>query len=196
MSVLKWQVNSSLNFTLFFIAMTNNSSVNCKVIPFLRWTKGSKSQFWHFQVLWWKFVKILMSFFKPRVSFSSKFAYSSVSWKITPLYFCSSNIIYFGHKEAVKTQIFSSARVKVPHVNLKNDKSVPLQFLYHSSLSWQITLILSTYIFYVGQKDPIKVPILTLSSALVKICQIPHVIVQTTSQFFFKFCITLECHER
>ena len=30
-----------------------------------------------------------------------------------------------------------------------------------------------------------------LSSALVKICQIPHVIFQTTSQFFFKFCITL-----
>ena len=42
----------------------------------------------------------------------------------------------------------------------------------------------------------IKIPILTLSSALVKICQISHVIFQTTSQFFFKFCITLQCHER
>ena len=56
--------------------------------------------------------------------------------------------------------------------------------------------ILSSYNFYVGQKDPIKVPILTLSNALVKICQIPHVIFQTTSQFSFKFCITLQCHER
>ena len=37
---------------------------------------------------------------------------------------------------------------------------------------------LSSYIFYVGQKDPIKVPILTISSALVKICQIPHVMLQ------------------
>ena len=44
--------------------------------------------------------------------------------------------------------------------------------------------------FYFGQKDPIKVPILALLSALVKIRQIPHVIFQTTSQFFFKFCIT------
>ena len=29
-----------------------------------------------------------------------------------------------------------------------------------------------------------------------KICQIPHVIFQAKSQFFFKFCITLQCHER
>ena len=29
-----------------------------------------------------------------------------------------------------------------------------------------------------------------------KICQIPHVIFQITSQFFFKFCIVLHCHER
>ena len=52
------------------------------------------------------------------------------------------------------------------------------------------------HFFYFGQKDPIKVPILTLSSTLVKICQIPHVIFQSTCQFFFKFCITHQCHER
>ena len=40
-----------------------------------------------------------------------------------------------------------------------------------------------------------KIPILILSSVLMKICQIPHVIFQTTSQFFFKFCMTLQCHE-
>ena len=39
MWILKWQVNSSSNFALFFIAMTHNSSVNFKVIPFLLWTK-------------------------------------------------------------------------------------------------------------------------------------------------------------
>ena len=42
--------------------------------------------------------------------------------------------------------------------------------------------MLRSYLFYFGQKDPIKVPILTLSSALVKICQIPHVFFQTTAQ--------------
>ena len=35
-----------------------------------------------------------------------------------------------------------------------------------------------------------------LSSASVKICQIPHVNFETTSQFPLKFCITLQCHER
>ena len=33
-------------------------------------------------------------------------------------------------------------------------------------------------------------------SGLVKIHQIPLVIFETTSQFFFKLCITLQCHER
>ena len=55
--------------------------------------------------------------------------------------------------------------------------------------------MLSADIFYFAQKDPIKAPILTLSSALVKICRIPHVIFQA-SQFFFKFSTTLQFHER
>ena len=38
-----------------------------------------------------------------------------------------------------------------------------------------------------------KVPIFTLSSVLMKICQIPHVIFQTTSHFLFTFCMTLQC---
>ena len=38
--------------------------------------------------------------------FLQNFYNSSVSWKITPLYFCSSNNIYFGHKEPIKTKIF------------------------------------------------------------------------------------------
>ena len=46
----------------------------------------------------------------------------------------------------------------------------------------------STFIFFFGKKDPIKVPVLRLSSAVVKICQIPHFILQMASQlFFFKF---------
>ena len=45
------------------------------------------------------------------------------------------------------------------------------------------------------QKDPMKVPILKLSSVLMKIWQIPHVIFQTTGQTFFRLCMTLQCHE-
>ena len=47
-----------------------------------------------------------------------------------------------------------------------------------------------------GRKEPINVQILRLSSAYVKIHQIPIVIFQTKSQFFFKVWITLQCHER
>ena len=50
--------------------------------------------------------------------------------------------------------------------------------------------------FLLWIKDPIKVPVLTLSGALVKICQISQVFFQTKSHFFFKICITLQCHER
>ena len=63
--------------------------------------------------------------------------------------------------------------------------------MHHSSFSWHITplWILSSYFSCFGSKDPIEIPILRLSIALVKIYHIP-VIFQTTSQVFFKFCIT------
>ena len=53
----------------------------------------------------------------------------------------------------------------------------------------------SSFIFYFRQKDPMKVPILNLSSVLMKICENSHVIFQTTSLFFFKFCMTPQCYE-
>ena len=39
-STLKWQVNSSSKFALFFIVMTDNSSVDFKLILFQLWIKG------------------------------------------------------------------------------------------------------------------------------------------------------------
>ena len=41
---------------------------------------------------------------------------------------------------------------------------------------------LRSYFFKFLLKDPIKIPVLRLSNALVKICHIPHVIFQTASQ--------------
>ena len=43
--------------------------------------------------------------------------------------------------------------------------------------------------------DPIKVQIFRLSTARMKINQIPYVIFQVRSQFSFKFYITLQCHD-
>ena len=111
---------------------------------------------------------------------------SPVSWKITPLYFFSSNNIYFAQKEPIKMKIFETFKCSGQNSSnsscqLWNDKSVPLQILRNSSLSWQIAplWILSSYFFKFGLKDLIKILIL---SALEKNCHIPHVIFQTTSQ--------------
>ena len=68
---------------------------------------------------------------------------SSVSWKITPLYFFSSNNIYFAQKEPIKVKIFET--FECPGQNLSNSlcqfwngKSIPLKILYPSSVSWKI----------------------------------------------------------
>ena len=88
---------------------------------------------------------------------------SSVSWKITSLYFFSSNNIYFAQKEHIKMKIFETFKCSGQNSSNSscqfwNDKSILLQILHPSSLSWHITplWILSSYFFYFGLKDPIK----------------------------------------
>ena len=71
---------------------------------------------------------------------------SSVSWKITPLYFFSSNNIYFPQKEHIKMKIFETFKCLAQNLwnslcQLWNYKSILLQILCHSSLSWQIILL-------------------------------------------------------
>ena len=116
MSVLKWKVSSSSIFVSFFIAMTHNTSVNFKVIPFLLWTKGSHQSpnFNTFKCSGENLPNFSSLFSNHKSVFLQNLHISSVSWKITPLYFCSSNNIYFGHKEPIKKIFldFSSARVK------------------------------------------------------------------------------------
>ena len=104
--------------------------------------------------------------------------------------------MYFPQKEHIKMKICETFKCSSQNSSNSlcqfwNDKSIPLQILHHSSFSWHITPLsnLSSYFSYFALKDPIKIPILRLSIALVKICHIP-AIFQTTSQFFFKFCIT------
>ena len=119
---------------------------------------------------------------------------SSVSWRITPLYFFSSNNIHFAYKEPIKIKIFETFKCSGQNSSKSscqfwNDNSIPLQILHHSSFSWHITplWILSVYFSNFGLKDPINIPILRLSIPLVKICHIPHVIFQTTISFSSNF---------
>ena len=105
MSVLKCQVNSSSNVSLFFIVMTHNSSVSYKVIPFLLWTKGfhQSPNFDTFKCSGENLPSFSSIFSNHKSVFLQNLHNSAVSWKIIPLYFCSSNNIYFGLKEPIKT---------------------------------------------------------------------------------------------
>ena len=92
---------------------------------------------------------------------------SSVSWKITPLYFFSSNNIYFAQKEPIKVKIFETFECSGQNLSNSlcqfwNDKSIPLQILYLYLISWKITplyFFISNNIYF-AQQEPIKVKIL------------------------------------
>ena len=166
MSIVKRQVNSSSIYVSFFIVMTHYSSGNFKLIHFLLWTKGSH--------------------------------------------------------QSPNFDIFECSGEKLPNssCHFLNHKSVFLQILHHYSVSWKITplYVFSSNNIYFAQKEGIKVKIFetfkcsdqNLSNSLCQFwnnrsisLQILHYssfallfIFQTTSHFFFKFYITLQCHER
>ena len=69
---------------------------------------------------------------------------SSVSLRITPLYLFSSNNVYFAHKEPIKVKIFETFECSGQSLTnslsqFLNDKLIPPQILYPSSVSWKIT---------------------------------------------------------
>ena len=56
----------------------------------------------------------------------------------------------------------------------------------------QVNFELIHFLFWI--KEPNKSPnFSTFKRALVNICQIPHVIFESTSHFSLKFCINIEC---
>ena len=256
--ILKWKVNSSLNFTSFFIVITHKSSVNFKLKYFLLWTKGPH-QSPNFDTFKWSDENLPNSpcHFPNHKSVLLQILYhSSVSWKITPLYFFSSKNIYFAQKEHIKVNTFETFKcssqkfVKFPmsilkrqvnsssnfalffmimthnsFVNFKlllfllwikgphqtpnfetfkysgehfpyssfyfpSPKSVFLEILDHSSLSWKITLL-----YFLGQvlntlhnRNQWEFKFLILLSAKVKIHQIL-VIFETKNQFSSNFTL-------
>ena len=91
-SILKQQVNSSSIFSSFFSVIVHNSSLNFSARIFYF---GSNSQFWHFQVFWWKLSNFSCHFPNHQSVFLQILHNSSMSWKITPLYFFRSIVIYF-----------------------------------------------------------------------------------------------------
>ena len=69
---------------------------------------------------------------------------SSVSWKITPLYFVSSNNKYFVQKEPIPVKMFETSECSGKNLSnllcqFLHNKSIPLQILYPYPVSWKIT---------------------------------------------------------
>ena len=92
--------------------------------------------------------------------------YSSVPWKITPLYCFSSKNIYFAQKEPIEKKILETSECSGQNLSnflcqFWNDKSIPLQTLHPSSVSWKITPLyfFSSKNIYFSQKEPIKMKI-------------------------------------
>ena len=124
---------------------------------------------------------------------------SSVSWKITPLYFFSSNNIYFPQKKPIKVKIIETFECLGQNLSnflrqFWNDKSIPLQILHPSSVSWKITSLyfLSSKNMYFAQKEPIKVKIFETFECSGQYSSNSKI----TSQFLFNFCVILHCYDR
>ena len=105
---------------------------------------------------------------------------SSILWKITLRWFLSSKNIYFAQKKPIKVNILetlecSSQNLSNSLYQFWNDKLIPLQILYPSSVSWKITPLYffsSNNIHFLLIRSPLKGKYLRLSRAQVKICQI------------------------
>ena len=165
MPVLKWHVNSSSNFALFFIVMIHNSFANFKVMLFLLWTKGSHQSpsFDIFECSRENLPNSSSFSKRNKPVFLQILLHSSMSWKITLFYSFSSNNIYFGQNEPIKVKMFDNLECSGQNLSnclsqFWNDKSIPLQILYPSSVSWKITPLyfFSSNSIYFAQKEPIK----------------------------------------
>ena len=136
----------------------------------------------------WAFLQILHHF--------------SMPWKITSLYFFSSNNIYLAQKEPIKVNIFetfecSGQNLSTSLCQFANNMSIPLQILYPSSVSQKInSTFLAQTIYTFLKRRPLKWKFLRLSSAQVKICQIPYTYFEMATRFLSKFCIPIQFHER
>ena len=110
MPILKRQVNSSSNFASFFIFMTHNSSVNFKLIYFLLCIKGSYHSL-NFETSKRSGENLSYSSFhfpNHKSVFHQLLYHSSVSWKITLLYYFRLNVMCFAQKQLNKSKSFEN----------------------------------------------------------------------------------------
>ena len=94
-------------------------------------------------------------------------------------------LFVLSHKNLSPTKIF------------RKHKSVSFKFCINfSAIKHNSSILFLAQALYTFVKSSLlNCKFLGFSSAQVKVCQIPHVNFELTSQFLFKFCIILHCHD-
>ena len=83
----------------------------------------------------------------------------------------------------------------IPHASFETTRSSFIQILHHCSVSCLLCIFSSQTLILWTKRTHLS-EIFRLLSGWMKIQQIPYVMFETTSQFFFKPFITLQCHEK
>ena len=120
-----------------------------------------------------------------------------------PVFSFSSNTTYFLQKQPIKVQIsrLSAAWVKVhqiPHVIFKQKVSFSSKFRSLFSVmrdKFSVLFQLKLHMLLTKVANQSANFQICHATAHIKIHQIPHIVFGIKSQFFFKLCITLQCHE-
>ena len=149
-----------------------------------------------------KFVKFLMPILKRQVDSSPNFVSLFSFMKDNFYVLFSSKNIYFAQKEPLKVKVFETFECSgqiLSHFFCQfwNGDSIPVQISCPYYISWEITPLhfLAQTIYTLLKRNTLKLNFLSLLSAWIKICQIPHVNFEMTSQFLIKFCIIFHCHD-
>ena len=140
MSILKRQVNFPSSFSSFFRVITHNSSVLFSLCIFY----FGKEQILTLPSVLIKIFQIAHVNFQTANQFFFQTLHDiSVSWRITPLYFFKSNVMYFARKGPIKVQTFENFECldqNPPNFcHFWNNKLFFFLIFHHSSVSWDIT---------------------------------------------------------
>ena len=150
-----------------------------------------------------KFIKFLMSILNWQIKSSSNFAsFFIVMTHKSPVYF---RLVHFllwirGSHQSPNFETFecSGENFRNSLCHFSNSKSVFLQILHDSSVSWKITplhFFRSNFIYF-AQKEPTKGYIYQTSECSDQNSpKSSRTNSERTDQLFFKFCITLQCDE-
>ena len=174
----------------------HTASGPCSYFEVLFWFLLCHFPFWN-EIVIFQPVKICQSKF-----FLLILNQSSMPSNTTPLYFFSSNVIYFNQKESIKVHIsetFERSGENLPNssCHFPNHKSIFLQIFYCSSVSLNITLLyfFIQTLYTLVNRMSLKWKILRPFECSGQNSTIPRINFETTYQFLFKVCIILHCHE-